>query len=87
MFEDLDVDKLMTFAQEAIGVMRGRYFGWKVVWDSNSNWFAFSPSLWNSHNEIQLMLPSSCFRCTNETYFHYSTKNIQKAVSQYLSKI
>jgi hypothetical protein len=29
--EDLDVDKLRTSAQEAIGLMRGRYFGWKAV--------------------------------------------------------
>jgi len=58
VYEDLYVDKLMTSVQEAIGLMRGRYFGWKAVRDSNPDWFTFYPSLWNSHNELQLMLPS-----------------------------
>ena len=56
--EDLDVDKLRTFSQEAIGLITGRYFGWKTVWDSNPNWFAFYLSLRNSHKELQLMLPT-----------------------------
>jgi len=28
------VGKLGTIAQEAIGLMRGRNFGWKTFWDS-----------------------------------------------------
>jgi hypothetical protein len=43
--EDLDIGKLWTFAQEAIGFKRGRYFGWKAVWDSNPDWFEFYLSL------------------------------------------
>jgi hypothetical protein len=35
--EDLDVGKLCTLAEEAIGLMRGRYCSWKAACDSNSN--------------------------------------------------
>jgi hypothetical protein len=29
--ENLDVDKLRTFSPGTIGLMKGRYFGWKAV--------------------------------------------------------
>ena len=50
-FEDPDVGKLRTVAHEAIGVMRGRDFGWKAFWDSNPEWsclkLTLDQSLWN----------------------------------------
>jgi len=58
VFEDLDVNRLMTFAEKAIDLMTERYFGWKALCDPKPNWFAFYPCLWNEHNELQLMLPS-----------------------------
>jgi hypothetical protein len=31
--KELDVGKLRTIAQEAIDLMRGHNFGWKIFWD------------------------------------------------------
>ena len=36
--EDLDVGKLRTIVQGAIGLMRRHNFGWKAFWDSKPDW-------------------------------------------------
>ena len=38
LVEDLDVDKLRTFAVLAVGLMGGQHCGWKAFWDSKTEW-------------------------------------------------
>jgi hypothetical protein len=44
---DLDVDKLRTILQEAVGLLKWHNFGWKAFWDSDPDWsyLKLAPSL------------------------------------------